>query len=87
MPSPPVRISDPLSTPCTHAEAFSLKIGAQFGLTEAARNVVPVSITSAEAIDQLRDWASGRCLSADHPGVYRKLAAAASRRKITPSAN
>jgi SpoVK/Ycf46/Vps4 family AAA+-type ATPase len=56
-------------------------------LSEAARNVVPVSITSAEAIEQLRDWASGRYLSADQPGVYRKPAAGMSRRKITPSTN
>ncbi len=56
-------------------------------LAEAARNVVPVSVTSAEAIEQLRDWASGRCLSADRPGVYQKSKVAAARRKITPSAN
>lgn len=56
-------------------------------LPAAARNIVPVSITSAETIEQLRDWASGRCLSADQPGPYRKPAATAARRKITPSAN
>jgi hypothetical protein len=56
-------------------------------LTEAARNVVPVSITSAEAIEQLRDWASGRCLSADRPGVYQKAKVATARREITPSSN
>jgi len=54
---------------------------------EAARNVVPVSITSAEAIEQLRDWASGRCLSADLAGVYQKPKVTAARRKITASAN
>lgn len=56
-------------------------------LSEAARQVVPVSITSAEAIDQLRDWASGRCLSADQPGIYRRPVKATTRRKIVPSAN
>ncbi|HUQ72130.1 MAG TPA: AAA family ATPase, partial [Planctomycetaceae bacterium] len=56
-------------------------------LTEAARNVVPVSITAAEAVDQLRDWASGRCLSADQPGIYQKPAAATVRRKIATSKN
>ncbi len=57
-------------------------------LTEAARNVVPVSITSAEAINQLRDWASGRCLSADRPGIYQKTPSTAARRKLAkPSAN
>ncbi|HUQ71027.1 MAG TPA: AAA family ATPase [Planctomycetaceae bacterium] len=52
-------------------------------LTKAARNVVPVSITAAEAVDQLRDWASGRCLSADQPGIYQKPAVAPVRRKVT----
>jgi len=39
-------------------------------LVQAAQNVVPVAVTAAESIDQLRGWASGRCLSASHPGVY-----------------
>lgn len=41
-------------------------------LVQAAQNVVPVAVTSAEAIDRLRTWASGRCLSADRPGVYQR---------------
>ena len=32
-----------------------------FPLTQAARNVVPVAVTSAETIEKLRTWASGRC--------------------------
>jgi hypothetical protein len=57
-------------------------------LSEAARNVVPVAVTAAESVDQLRDWASGRCLSADTPGIYQKPAATPVRRKVTkPSAN
>ncbi len=32
-------------------------------LVQAAQNVVPVAVTSAEAVDQLRHWASGRCSS------------------------
>ena len=40
-------------------------------LVEAAQNVVPVAVTAAESIDRLRGWASGRCLSASHPGVFR----------------
>ena len=56
-------------------------------LSEAACNLVPVSITSAKAIKQLRDWASGRCLSADRAGVYQKPKPAQARRTITPSAN
>lgn len=54
-------------------------------LTEAARNVAPVSITSAEAIEQLlREWVSGRCLSADRQGVYQKPVASTARRKVVP---
>lgn len=56
-------------------------------LLDAARNVVPVATTAAEAVDQLRDWASGRCLSADQPGIYQKPAAPTSRRKVQPSKN
>ena len=48
-------------------------------LMEAARNVVPVSITAAEEIEQLRDWASGRCLSADRPGIYSRAREAGSK--------
>jgi SpoVK/Ycf46/Vps4 family AAA+-type ATPase len=40
-------------------------------LSEAAKNVVPVAITAAEQIQKLRSWASGRCLSAAAPGIYR----------------
>jgi SpoVK/Ycf46/Vps4 family AAA+-type ATPase len=40
-------------------------------LVQAAQNVVPVAVTSGEAVERLRRWASGRCLSADSPGVYR----------------
>eukprot|EP00456_Euglypha_rotunda_P073956 TRINITY_DN674_c0_g3_i2.p1 TRINITY_DN674_c0_g3~~TRINITY_DN674_c0_g3_i2.p1 ORF type:complete len:501 (-),score=93.67 TRINITY_DN674_c0_g3_i2:832-2334(-) len=50
-------------------------------LSEAARNVVPVARTAAEAIESLRQWASGRCLSADHPGLYTKPAAGSSPRR------
>lgn len=41
-------------------------------LSEAARNVVPVARTAVEAIESLRQWASGRCLSADQSGLYTK---------------
>jgi AAA+ superfamily predicted ATPase len=64
-------------------------------LVEAAQNVVPVSVTSAEQIESLRKWAEGRCLSADSSGLYsrvgrgRPMAPVAKPRKIvnTPSAN
>ncbi|MCL2623987.1 MAG: AAA family ATPase, partial [Planctomycetaceae bacterium] len=40
-------------------------------LTEAAQNVVPVAQTASESIHTLRTWASGRCLDAAKPGIYR----------------
>jgi len=42
-------------------------------LLEAALNVVPVSVTSAEQIENLRQWAEGRCLSADSAGIYTRV--------------
>jgi SpoVK/Ycf46/Vps4 family AAA+-type ATPase len=41
-------------------------------LTEAAQNVVPIAVTAAESVERLRNWASGRCLSGDHPGIYTR---------------
>src|SRR5581483_9781079 len=38
-------------------------------LVEAAQNVVPVAKTAGESVEKLRNWASGRCLSADRPGL------------------
>jgi hypothetical protein len=46
-------------------------------LVEAAQNVVPVARTAYEAVERLRTWASGRCLSADQPGIYSPNANAA----------
>ena len=59
-------------------------------LVEAAQNVVPVAVTAAESIDQLRGWASGRCLSASHPGVYNHAdTSTKTRRRVSrePSVN
>ena len=60
-------------------------------LVEAAQNVVPVSVTAAESVQCLRDWASGRCLDADVPGIYNRNGGGArkSRRSIPrdPSLN
>lgn len=39
-------------------------------LVEAGQNVVPVARTAQESVQRLRQWASGRCLSADVPGIY-----------------
>jgi len=41
-------------------------------LDGAAQNIVPVAVTAGDKIEQLRQWASGRCLSADRAGVYSR---------------
>jgi len=41
-------------------------------LIQAAQNVVPVAVTAGDKIEGLRQWASGRCLSADGAGVYSR---------------
>jgi hypothetical protein len=41
-------------------------------LSEAAQHIVPVAVTAGESIERLRSWASGRCLSADRPGIYTR---------------
>jgi SpoVK/Ycf46/Vps4 family AAA+-type ATPase len=46
-------------------------------LIEAAKQVVPVAVTAAESVERLRNWASGRCLSASTPGLYQKPGATA----------
>lgn len=40
-------------------------------LLDAAKLVVPIATTAAEAIASLRTWAQGRCLSAHQPGLYQ----------------
>jgi hypothetical protein len=54
-------------------------------LVQAAQNVVPVAVTAAESVERLRSWASGRCLNANEPGIYRQGAAATSRRRVSRS--
>jgi hypothetical protein len=60
-------------------------------LAEAAGNIVPVAVTAAESVERLRDWASGRCLAANEPGVYTRKGQSAGkfRRRVSrgPSAN
>jgi len=46
-------------------------------LMEAAQFIVPVAVTAGESIERLRNWAAGRCLSADRPGLYTRVADAA----------
>lgn len=53
-------------------------------LTAAAQNIVPIARTSAESVEKLRTWASGRCLSADQPGIYEaRSGATAGRRRVS----
>ena len=52
-------------------------------LIHAAQNVVPVAVTAAESVEKLRTWASGRCLSANQPGLYQWTGSkTGSRRKV-----
>ena len=41
-------------------------------LVQASQHVVPVAVTAGDKIEGLRQWASGRCLSADQAGVYSR---------------
>ena len=41
--------------------------------------VVPVAVTAGDKIEGLRQWASGRCLSADRAGVYSRAEVGAGR--------
>jgi SpoVK/Ycf46/Vps4 family AAA+-type ATPase len=54
-------------------------------LVQAAQNVVPVAVTNAEAVERLRQWASGRCLSADAPGIYQHRGQSRRRRRSVSS--
>ncbi len=58
-------------------------------LTTAAQQIVPVSISAAEQLATLRQWASGRCLSAHESGIYQAPPTAKKRRnvRLDPSAN
>ena len=40
-------------------------------LKQAAQNVVPVANTAKESIENLRAWASGRCIDAQRGGIYK----------------
>ena len=56
-------------------------------LAEAADNVVPVAVTAAESVERLRQWATGRCLSASVPGIYSRPAACGPRRRVSRDAD
>ncbi|MAT14399.1 MAG: AAA family ATPase [Planctomyces sp.] len=55
----------------------------EVSLTNAALHVVPVAHTAREKVTQLQQWASGRCLSAESPGIYQ-LPSALKRRRSVP---
>ena len=56
-------------------------------LVQAAQNVVPIAVTAHESVDRLRQWASGRCLNAEAPGLYQstKKPGSSRRRSVTRS--
>jgi hypothetical protein len=57
-------------------------------LVQAAQNVVPVATTASESVERLRTWASGRCLSADQPGIYCQTAPSnGTRRRVSRDAS
>jgi len=63
----------PVDTDWTGAEIKSccrLARMLDLSLVDAAKNVVPIARTAQESVERLRQWASGRCLSANSPGIY-----------------
>ncbi|QDV55349.1 AAA family ATPase [Rosistilla oblonga] len=61
-------------------------------LVQAAQNVVPIAVTANESVERLRQWAIGRCLDAETPGLYQSTneTGASRRRSVTrskPSSN
>ena len=64
----------PDDTQWTGAEIKSCRLVSLLDLPlgRAAQNVVPVAVTAGDRIESLRQWASGRCLSADRAGVYSR---------------
>lgn len=51
-------------------------------LAQAGLQVVPVAVTAAESVERLRTWADGRCLSADHVGLYSRKSGGRTRRRV-----
>ncbi len=61
-------------TPAEIKSACRLAALLDVPLIEAATNVVPIATTAGESVERLRNWASGRCLAADRPGIYTRNA-------------
>jgi hypothetical protein len=51
-------------------------------LAQAGLQVVPVAVTAVEAVERLRTWANGRCLSADRVGLYSRATDKSTRRRV-----
>jgi hypothetical protein len=56
----------------TSQGVFLARAATSLPTTMTAQNVVPVAVTAGDRIEGLRQWASGRCLSADRAGVYSR---------------
>jgi hypothetical protein len=55
-------------------------------LVKAATNIVPVAVTASDALARLRQWASGRCLSAQDAGLFQlKTNAGRNGRRSSPN--
>jgi len=61
--------TNPTNTPASQLERSAAN---RLRTTMAAQNVVPVAVIAGNKIEGLRQWASGRCLSADRAGVYSR---------------
>ena len=59
-------------TPAEICSCCRLAALLEVSLIDAATHIVPVAVTSGEAVERLRAWAAGRCLSADHAGLYTR---------------
>jgi hypothetical protein len=61
---------------CTRKRGKSVKakLNWQLGMPpiHTSTVVVPLAVTAGDKIEGLRQWASGRCLSADRAGVYSR---------------
>ncbi len=77
----------PVDTDWTGAEIKSccrLARMLDMSLVDAAKNVVPIARTAHESVERLRQWASGRCLSANSPGIYgREQSTGRAARRVT----
>lgn len=65
-----------------------LAAGMNCSIKEASEYVVPISHTAGDKIAALREWAKGKCISANYPGLYTgkdapKVYTETPRRKVT----